>query len=62
MIIKEILSVYKELRDVVIFKDETGQIHIRAMEQEDGTPDEQAVIKEKVLSTGFKANNINEIK
>jgi hypothetical protein len=53
----KILKVYKELRDVVIFEDDNGNVLIRAMFEDEGTLEEQEVVKQMVATDGFKPTN-----
>lgn len=57
----KILEIYKELRDVVIFEDDNGNMTIRSMFQDKGTDQEREVIKQLVASTGFKANIVDTV-
>lgn len=58
----QIIKVYKQLTDVVIFKDDTGAVRIRARYQDDGSPEEQAYIKETVGSPGFKPTIVENVR
>ena len=57
----KILAVYKSLEQVVIFEDEKGEVCIRAFAEDQGTEQEQAAIRDLVLSSGFKVNNTQKI-
>lgn len=53
----KIKAIYKFLEQVVIYEDETGQLHIRAFVEDEGTEEERKVIQDLLLSNGFKTNN-----
>lgn len=58
----KILKVYKQLTDVVVLQDDDGSIRIRAGIQDDGSAEEQEVIRQTVGSPGFRSTSVDSVK
>ncbi len=56
----KILKVYKELRDVLIIQNDDGNLVVRAMYEDEGSPEEQEVIRQVVGSPGFEPKNVQK--
>lgn len=55
-----ILKIYKELRDVIIYERDDGTLVIKSMYEVEATDEEQEVIKQLLLpKDNFNKENIN---